>query len=163
MRTLTRWAIVAAALGFLTSSALAFQADVMPPADQVIYHARVITVDREFSTHQTVAIKGDRIVSVGSEADIAAWIGPNTRLIDAGGKSLLPGLYDSHVHPLGAATSEVDHPIPVYDSLEAILSYVAERSPGATQGNLDRRAVCFSHAIEGKPVSHSAGARCRGA
>src|SRR5262249_54583866 len=40
---------------------------------------------------------------------------------------LLPGLYDSHVHPLGAATSEKDHPIPAYRSLSDIKNYIAER------------------------------------
>lgn len=135
MRKLIRWAIVASLAFIFNGSAPGFQGDFLPPADQVIQHAHVITVDGEFSTHESVAIKGDRIVGVGSEADVAAWVGPKTRMIDAGGKSLLPGLYDSHVHPLGAATSEVDHPIPVYDSLEAILSYVAERARAQPKGS----------------------------
>ena len=48
-------------------------------------------------------------------------------MIDAGGKTLLPGLYDSHVHPLGAATSEADHPIPAFTSLDAVKAYIADR------------------------------------
>ena len=57
------------------------------------------------------------MLAVGSDAEIARYTGPATRVIDAGGKALLPGLYDSHVHPLGAAHSEKDHPIPSFDSL----------------------------------------------
>ena len=72
-------------------------------ADLIIRHAKVITVDREFRIAEAVAIRGDRVLAAGSNADIAHLAGPATRIIDAGGKTLLPGLYDSHVHPLGAA------------------------------------------------------------
>src|SRR5262249_47877354 len=53
--------------------------------------------------------------------------GPDTTVIDAGGKALLPGLYDSHVHPLGASSSEKDHPIPAFASLGDIRAYIKER------------------------------------
>ena len=52
---------------------------------------------------QAVAIRGDRILAVGTDDEIQRLIGPGTKTIDAGRKTLLPGLYDSHVHPLGAA------------------------------------------------------------
>lgn len=69
-----------------------------PAADLVIIHAKVWTVDRTRPAAQAVAVLGDRIVAVGSDADIEAWRGPDTRLIDAGGKLLLPGFNDAHVH-----------------------------------------------------------------
>lgn len=47
---------------------------------------------------QAVAVLGDRIVAVGASADVDAWRGPNTRVVDAGGKLLLPGFNDAHVH-----------------------------------------------------------------
>lgn len=96
-------------------------------ADLVIRHARVLTVDRESSLAEAVAIRGDRIAAVGREGDMQGWIGPGTRVVDLGGRTLMPGLYDSHVHPLGAATSELDHPLPVFDGVEAIRDYVADR------------------------------------
>src|SRR5262249_32081698 len=67
-------------------------------------------------------------------AEVGALAGPGTKVIDAGGKALLPGLYDSHVHPLGAATSEKDHPIPAYRSLDDIKSYIAERAKVQSTG-----------------------------
>jgi predicted amidohydrolase YtcJ len=97
------------------------------PPDLVLRHARVITVDPHDRIVEAVAIQGDRIIAVGTDAQIDALRGPATRVIDAGGKALLPGLYDSHVHPLGAASSEADHPIPSYDSLEDIKAYIASR------------------------------------
>ena len=97
-------------------------------ADLVIRHAKVITVDRDSRIAEAVAIRGDRVLAVGSNAEIARLTGPATRVIDAGGKALLPGLYDSHVHPLGAAHSEKDHAIPSFDSLADVMTYFADRA-----------------------------------
>ena len=67
-------------------------------ADLVIQHGLVWTVDRAHPQAEAVAIHGSRIIAVGSDADIAKWIGPGTKTIDAHGKSVLPGFIDAHVH-----------------------------------------------------------------
>ena len=87
----------AAATIFLVASA---SADAQEPsfADLVIVHGHVWTVDRQRPHAEAVAIRGSRIVSVGSDAEIAKWIGPTTKKIDAQGKSVLPGFIDAHVH-----------------------------------------------------------------
>jgi predicted amidohydrolase YtcJ len=69
-----------------------------PAADLIIRNARVWTVDRSQPEADAVAVLGDRIVAVGSNEQIASWQGPNTRVVDAGGKRLLPGFNDAHVH-----------------------------------------------------------------
>src|SRR5438876_11426354 len=69
-----------------------------PAADLIITNAKVWTVDKSNPAVQAVAVLGDRIVSVGSNSDVNNWRGPNTRVIDAEGKLLLPGFNDSHVH-----------------------------------------------------------------
>ena len=69
-----------------------------PAADLIITHAKVWTVDRAKPAAQAVAILRDRIVAVGSDGDVSAWRGPKTQIIDAGGKLLLPGFNDAHVH-----------------------------------------------------------------
>ena len=69
-----------------------------PAADLIISHAKVWTVDPVNPTAQTVAVLRERIVAVGSDADIARWRGPQTRVLDAGGRLLLPGFNDAHVH-----------------------------------------------------------------
>jgi predicted amidohydrolase YtcJ len=107
----------------------------LPKADTVIRHAKVITVDHDFRIAEAVAIRGDRIVAVGTDAEVGALAGPGTRTIDARGQALLPGLYDSHVHPLAAATSEKDHPIPSYRSLADITAYIAERTKVQPKGS----------------------------
>jgi predicted amidohydrolase YtcJ len=69
-----------------------------PAADLVIINAKVWTVDASRPTAQAVAVLGDRIVAVGSNAEVDAWRGPKTKVIDAAGKLLLPGFNDAHVH-----------------------------------------------------------------
>ena len=69
-----------------------------PAADLIIHNAKVWTVDKDRPTAQAVAVLGDRIVAVGSNAEVEAWHGPQTRTIDASSKLLLPGFNDSHVH-----------------------------------------------------------------
>jgi len=67
-------------------------------ADLVILHGHVWTVDPAHPRAEAVALSGNRIVAVGSDSEIAKWIGPHTTKIDAQGKSVLPGFIDSHVH-----------------------------------------------------------------
>ena len=81
----------------LAGSPHAFSED-RPAADLVIRNARVWTVDPARPEAEAVAVLGDRIVAVGSNADVDAWRGPRTRVVDAGGKRLLPGFNDAHVH-----------------------------------------------------------------
>jgi predicted amidohydrolase YtcJ len=69
-----------------------------PAADLILINAKVWTGDKSLPKAQAVAILGDRIVAVGSNADIQPWQGPKTRTIDAAGKLLLPGFNDAHVH-----------------------------------------------------------------
>ena len=67
-------------------------------ADLVIQHGHVWTVDSSHPQAEAVALHGNRGVAVGTDAEIAKWIGPHTNKIDAQGKSVLPGFIDSHVH-----------------------------------------------------------------
>ena len=83
------------------------------PADLVIREAKVITVDPRFSLAEAVSISGDKIIAVGNSQEIARFIGANTRVIEAKGKTVMPGLYDSHVHSYRASISEFAAPMPV--------------------------------------------------
>ena len=69
-----------------------------PSADLIISNAKVWTVDPSKPTAEAVAVLADRIAAVGSNAEIDAWRGANSKVIDAGGKLLLPGFNDAHVH-----------------------------------------------------------------
>jgi predicted amidohydrolase YtcJ len=69
-----------------------------PSATLIVTNAAVYTVDKQCPKAEAVAVIKDRIVAVGSRADIHLWRGPQTKVIDAGGKLLLPGFNDAHVH-----------------------------------------------------------------
>src|SRR5436305_3813640 len=73
--------------------------------DMILSNGKIITVDERFTIAQAVAIKGDRIVAVGANADIARLAGPNTRRIDLRGRSVIPGLIDNHMHLLRAGAT----------------------------------------------------------
>ena len=69
-----------------------------PAADLIIHNAKVWTVDPSHPEAEAVAILGDRIVAVGSNAEVDGWRGSATRIVDGAGKRLLPGFNDAHVH-----------------------------------------------------------------
>jgi predicted amidohydrolase YtcJ len=73
-------------------------ASARPAADLVLTHARIWTVDKGRPEAEALAVVGDRIVAIGSATEIEAWRGPATKVIDAGGKRVLPGFNDAHVH-----------------------------------------------------------------
>jgi predicted amidohydrolase YtcJ len=76
-----------------------------PPADLILTNAKVITVDERFTIAQAVAVRGDRIVAVGTNQEIGALAGPATRRIDARGRAVIPGLIDNHMHLLRFGTT----------------------------------------------------------
>ncbi|SEM45517.1 hypothetical protein SAMN04488103_101202 [Gemmobacter aquatilis] len=67
-------------------------------ADMILTNARVLTMDRANPRAEAVALAGGQILAVGSGAEIAALAGPATQVIDAGGRTLLPGFVESHLH-----------------------------------------------------------------
>jgi predicted amidohydrolase YtcJ len=97
------------------------------PADLILHHGKVITVDAKFSLQQAIAVKGGRIVAVGSDRAVLRHQGPQTKLVNLGGKTVIPGLIDSHVHPTGASTVEFDHEIPAMETIADVLDYIRSR------------------------------------
>src|SRR4029453_9032438 len=91
-------------------AALDANAQPKPSATLIVTNAAVYTVDKQHPKGEAVAVIGDRFVAVGSRADIDLWRGPQTKVIDAGGKLLLPGFNDAHLHFIqgGAQLVQVD-------------------------------------------------------
>ncbi|HTL51154.1 MAG TPA: amidohydrolase family protein, partial [Planctomycetota bacterium] len=69
-----------------------------PSATLIVTNAAVYTVDKQHPSAEAVAVIGHRIVALGSRAEIDLWRGPETKVIDAGHKLVLPGFNDAHVH-----------------------------------------------------------------
>ena len=71
--------------------------DPRPPAEWVLMNGKVVTVDSSFSIKEAVAIKNGRFVAVGTDAEMRRWIGRNTAVVSLGGRTVIPGLIDSHI------------------------------------------------------------------
>jgi hypothetical protein len=69
-------------------------------ADSILMNGRIATVNEQRSFAQAVAIKGGRFVAVGSDQEIMVYKGEKTRVIEAGGRTVIPGLNDSHLHTI---------------------------------------------------------------
>ncbi|WP_306754515.1 amidohydrolase [Paracoccus actinidiae] len=80
----------------------------MTTADLILTNARILTMDPDHPRALAVAVAGERILAVGSAAEIAALAGPGTRIIDAGGLTLLPGFFEGHVH-VGLGGADLTH------------------------------------------------------
>jgi predicted amidohydrolase YtcJ len=123
--------------GVLFAALLAFAAPACrqrPRPDLVLHHGKIVTVDPGFRIAEALAVKGDRILAVGSNAEILALAGPETQRLDLGGKTVLPGLIDSHTHPVGAAMYEFDHPVPDMETIADVLAYVKSRAEALPPG-----------------------------
>jgi predicted amidohydrolase YtcJ len=104
-------------------------------ADLIVRNARIWTGDSTRRAAQALAVRGERLLAVGSDAEVAAHRGPRTRVIDAGGRFVTPGFIDDHTHfnqagalLIGANLLDASTPAPVAARVKAA---VARMSPGA--------------------------------
>ena len=87
-----------AALLFTASASWAQQSARVAPADIMIVHAKIYTMDEKRPWAQSLAIRKGKIVAVGTDEEVGRLRGIGTKFIDAGGKLVLPGLTDCHIH-----------------------------------------------------------------
>jgi len=104
------------------------------PAETIVRNANILTIDSQFSKAQALAISSGRILAVGSNNQIEAFGGPGTKIIDGTGKTVLPGLYDSHVHSYRASVSEFGAPMPVLTSLVEAFNNIRQRATSQPPG-----------------------------
>lgn len=100
----------------------------------IIHNAKIVTVDKDFSIHQAMAVTDGRISAIGTDAQVLQLAGNQTQKIDLNGKTVIPGLIDSHVHSTSAAMTEFDHPIPVMETIQDVLDYIADRTTKVAEG-----------------------------
>lgn len=128
-----RGVVSALAVSMLAGAAPARAAE---PADLVLRNGRIYTVDPRRSVHSAFAVHGDTIVAVGGDADMVAVTGPATRTIDLGGRFVLPGLIDGHMHPIfgamnAAKCSLAGVPATIAAITPVVRKCLAERPGGA--------------------------------
>jgi predicted amidohydrolase YtcJ len=97
-------------------------------ADLVLYHGKIVTVDPSFRITEALAVRGGRILATGSDREVLKLAGPATEKLDLKGRTVLPGLMDSHVHAPAASMFEFDHPVPAMETIQDVLDYVRTRA-----------------------------------
>jgi predicted amidohydrolase YtcJ len=100
----------------------------------VIHNARVYTVHASQPNAEAIAVRGDRIVMVGTSVAALALRGPETQVIDAGGATLIPGIQDAHGHFTGLGESLQVLPLRGTKSFEEIVEMVRARARTARPG-----------------------------
>lgn len=120
------------------SAAMSVAASAQTPADIVLMNGKVLTVDATDRIAQAIAVRGDKIVAVGRDADIQPLIGPRTRRIDLHGRTVTPGLLDAHNHFSGGGADRLfvlDLSYPNVKSIADVQAAIAEQvkklAPGA--------------------------------
>ena len=103
-------------------------------ADLILHNGKIVTADGAFSIARAIAIKDGKILSVGSDSKALAERGSRSQVVDLGGRTVLPGLIDSHVHALSAGLSEFREPLPPLDSFESIRAYIRARAAKTPAG-----------------------------
>jgi predicted amidohydrolase YtcJ len=101
-------------------------------ADIIIFNGRVRTMDDSHPFAEAVALSGNRILAVGSDAEIAAMAGPATRRIDARGGTVKPGFNEAHMHIFGGSVSLGElslFGVKGFDALSAAVTAYAEENP----------------------------------
>jgi predicted amidohydrolase YtcJ len=104
------------------------------PADIVLKNGNVYTVNPKRPNADVIAIKGDRIVFVGSNAEAQKYVGPATRVIDLQGKTVVPGFTDAHCHLTGIGQREMTLNLEGITNLEDFLARVKARVDQAKPG-----------------------------
>lgn len=103
--------------------------------DVTLHNGKVVTVDAAMTVHEAVAIRGGKIAAVGSSNALAAQaLADGAALLDLEGRTVLPGLIDSHVHALSAGLSEFREPLPPLDSFAAIQDYIRQQAKKTPDG-----------------------------
>ena len=170
-------AVAATVLGISAVVLACAEAGPSAPADLVLTGGRVITLDGESRVAEAVAVRGDRVVAVGTVGEIEAFAGPDTERIDLAGRAVTPGLMDAHVHFANGGANRLyrlDLSYPNVENIGDVQRLVAEqaarveegewvRGGGWDEGKLDELRYIYASDLDeiaaGRPVwlSHTMG------
>jgi hypothetical protein len=133
------------------------------PADLVLRGGKVVTVDPALGTQQALAVDGYEIAAVGSDEEIAAYIGPETRVVELNGRFVMPGFIEGHGHFMGLGRSRQILDLTAVRNWEEVVSMVAAAVATAEPGewifgrgwHQDKWDSVPEGAVDGVPVNDS--------
>jgi len=120
--------------GLIAVSASAPSRQAVTPATLVVTNARIVTVEAAQPQAQAIAIGGDRILALGTSAEITRYVGPSTQVIDAKGQLVTPGFIEGHGHFNGVGEAQLNLNLMNVTSWDAIVAMVAEAVRTAKPG-----------------------------
>lgn len=149
-------------VGALTAT-VGYQPAPQEPAELVLTNGKIVTVETAGSQAQAVAVRGDRIVALGSSAEVKRHIGPSTQVIDLRGQLVIPGFIEGHGHFTGVGTAELQLKLMKTQSWDEIVAMVAEAVKTAKPGQWIRGRGWHQEKwgtkpqpnVEGFPTHHS--------
>ncbi len=131
-------ALLLSAVASVPQGAPLQQGDPRELADLVLAGGRVVTVDPAGTEGQSIAMRGDRVLAVGSEAEIRRLIGEQTRVIDLEGRLAIPGFIEGHGHFLGVGDSAMQLDLRQAKTWDEIVALVAKAAATLEPGTLIR-------------------------
>jgi predicted amidohydrolase YtcJ len=106
------------------------------PATLVLRNGNIVTVEQAAPRARAIAARGDRIVAIGSDADLSPYLGPATRVIDLKGATVIPGFIDSHGHFTGIGQAKLALDLTKVTSWDEIVAMVATAAKKAKPGEV---------------------------
>jgi len=133
MRNVIRIVCVVSAFFLIVPIAGAAQSE----PDVIYYNGKIVTLDSTESVAGAVAVKDGKFLKIGSADEVKKLAGPSTKMVDLGGKTVVPGLIDGHTHPVEAARMKekwVDCRYPGTRSVREALEHIAVRAKVTPKG-----------------------------
>lgn len=105
-----------------------------PLADTVLLGGKILTVDGRNSVAQAIAVRGGKIQAVGTNAEIKRLVGNRTRIIELNGKTVVPGLIETHCHAIGVGRNALLQPFVEFSSIGGIQAWLRKRAKEVPKG-----------------------------
>ena len=104
-------------------------------ADTVLLDGNILILDSQNRQCQALAIRDRHVIAFGTDFDIRKFMGAATNVIRLDGKTVVPGLIESHVHPLGVSREEHDQPYAELTTIPVIQEWIRKRASELPPGD----------------------------